>query len=47
MSRLQCAKCPWKVSTDPHDIPNGYDEGKHRDLESKLPHKTTFTAESK
>ena len=18
----QCAKCPWKVSTDPHDIPN-------------------------
>jgi uncharacterized protein DUF6283 len=22
--RRQCAKCPWKVSTDPHNIPNGY-----------------------
>lgn len=28
----QCDKCPWKVSTDPHDIPNGYDEDKHRNL---------------
>ena len=23
--RKQCAKCPWKVSTDPSEIPNGYE----------------------
>ncbi len=28
----QCAKCPWKVSTDPHEIPDGYSEEKHRAL---------------
>ena len=28
----QCAKCPWKVTTDPHDIPNGYSEELHRAL---------------
>lgn len=28
----QCEKCPWKVSTDPHDIPNGYDEDLHAGL---------------
>ncbi len=28
----QCAKCPWKVSTDPHDIPYGYSEELHRGL---------------
>ncbi len=28
----QCAKCPWKVSTDPHDIPDGYSEELHRGL---------------
>ncbi len=28
----QCAKCPWKVSTDPHDIPHGYSEELHRGL---------------
>ncbi|GBQ33080.1 hypothetical protein HLH34_18935 [Gluconacetobacter azotocaptans] len=28
----QCAKCPWKVSTDPHEIPHGYCETKHREL---------------
>lgn len=28
----QCDKCPWKVSTDPKDIPDGYDVKKHRDL---------------
>jgi hypothetical protein len=26
---VQCAKCPWKKSTNPHDIPNGYSEDKH------------------
>ena len=25
MPRRQCAKCPWKKSTDPHTIPDGYD----------------------
>ena len=30
--RKQCKKCPWKVSTNPFDIPNGYDEDLHRKL---------------
>lgn len=29
---VQCAKCPWKVSTDPRTIPRGYSEEKHRAL---------------
>lgn len=29
---VQCAKCPWKVSTDPYDIPDGYDVEKHKNL---------------
>ena len=29
MSRKQCKKCPWKVSTNPHDIPNGYTAQAH------------------
>lgn len=28
----QCDKCPWKKSTDPHEIPNGYSEDLHRNL---------------
>lgn len=28
----QCAKCPWKVSTDPHEIPHGYSIELHRGL---------------
>ena len=28
----QCAKCPWKVSTNPFDIPDGYSVEKHKDL---------------
>jgi hypothetical protein len=32
----QCAKCPWKVSTDPHDIPNGYSPELHRGLASTI-----------
>lgn len=32
----QCAKCPWKVSTDPHDIPNGYCETKHKGLKRTI-----------
>lgn len=34
--RRQCAKCPWKVSTDPHEIPNGYCADKHRRLTSTI-----------
>ncbi|MBX3203213.1 MAG: hypothetical protein KF894_34130 [Labilithrix sp.] len=34
--RKQCAKCPWKKSTDPRDIPNGYCEAKHRDLDRTI-----------
>lgn len=32
----QCAKCPWRVDVDPHDIPNGYCETKHRNLEKTI-----------
>jgi uncharacterized protein DUF6283 len=34
--RKQCKKCPWKTSTNPHDIPNGYDEAKHCALRSTI-----------
>ena len=30
--RRQCRKCPWKRSTDPTEIPDGYDREKHRAL---------------
>lgn len=32
----QCAKCPWKVSTNPHDIPDGYCELKHKNLKKTI-----------
>ena len=32
----QCAKCPWKTSTDPHDIPDGYCEIKHKNLSDTI-----------
>jgi hypothetical protein len=32
----QCAKCPWRVDVDPHDIPNGYCEIKHAALASTI-----------
>jgi hypothetical protein len=32
----QCAKCPWKKSTNPRDIPNGYDEKKHEHLRGTI-----------
>ena len=34
--RVQCKKCPWKKSTDPYEIPNGYDPEKHRRLQSTI-----------
>lgn len=30
--RLQCAKCPWKVTTDPNEIPDGYSAELHESL---------------
>lgn len=32
----QCAKCPWRVDVDPHDIPDGYCETKHAALSSTI-----------
>lgn len=34
--RRQCAKCPWKVSTNPHDIPRGYSVEKHEALRKTI-----------
>ncbi|WP_371879039.1 DUF6283 family protein [Chitinophaga nivalis] len=28
----QCAKCPWRVNTNPNKIPNGYSKEKHEAL---------------
>lgn len=28
----QCKLCPWKVTTNPREIPRGYDPEKHRKL---------------
>ena len=36
MTRLQCAKCPWKVRTNAHAIPDGYSVEKHQDLEKTI-----------
>lgn len=32
----QCKKCPWKVSTNPFDIPDGYCPTKHANLEKTI-----------
>jgi len=32
----QCATCPWIVGVNPREIPNGYDEDKHRALISTI-----------
>jgi hypothetical protein len=32
----QCHKCPWKLSTDPYDIPNGYNPQKHHGLKKTI-----------
>jgi uncharacterized protein DUF6283 len=34
--RAQCKHCPWKKSTNPHEIPNGYSVEKHRALTSTI-----------
>jgi len=35
-TRRQCAKCPWKVDTDPYEIPDGYCSIKHRGLKGTI-----------
>ena len=32
----QCKKCPWKATTNPCEIPNGYDEAKHKALANTI-----------
>ena len=32
----QCKKCPWRKDVNPRDIPNGYCETKHKNLESSI-----------
>jgi hypothetical protein len=32
----QCEKCPWKKTTNPYDIPDGYDVEKHKTLTSTI-----------
>lgn len=36
----QCAKCPWKKSTNPHDIPHGYSEELHENLAGTIADET-------
>lgn len=33
---VQCDKCPWKVSTNPYDIPDGYSVDLHRNLQCTI-----------
>ena len=35
-NKKQCSKCPWKVSTNPHDIPDGYSVKAHRNLKGTI-----------
>lgn len=34
--RRQCPKCPWRKGSDPRQIPDGYDEALHRDLDRTI-----------
>jgi len=36
MTRRQCKHCPWKVSSDPNEIPNGYCREKHAALSNTI-----------
>lgn len=29
---IQCPKCPWRVDSNPYEIPGGYDVEKHKNL---------------
>lgn len=39
---VQCAKCPWKVDTNPYQIPDGYCEIKHKNLDSTIAKENDF-----
>lgn len=32
----QCSKCPWRVSTNPHEIPDGYTVERHKNLSCSI-----------
>lgn len=38
----QCPRCPWKVNTDPFDIPDGYDPAKHANLSCTIAESPNF-----
>ena len=40
----QCAKCPWKLGTDPSEIPDGYDPVKHEALRATIAEPGRFSA---
>lgn len=42
----QCEKCPWKVSTDPSEIPGGYSPDLHRDLSCTIAEPGSFRPSS-
>lgn len=41
-TQRQCAKCPWKVDTDPLGIPDGYDVAKHAALRNTIAESNAF-----
>jgi len=44
VTRRQCAHCPWKVSTNPFDIPNGYCPTKHAALQETIARVPSLTS---
>ena len=43
----QCDKCPWKVSTDPTTIPNGYTKAAHARLRNTIARVPSFVGSTK
>lgn len=43
----QCLKCPWKKSTNPYNIPDGYSKEKHENLKNTIanPHEIKLSGE--
>lgn len=41
----QCKKCPWKVTTNPLEIPGRYSVRKHRNLKSTIANPGEITCE--
>lgn len=40
----QCKKCPWKVDTDPYEIPDGYSVDAHKALKATIAEPGSFAA---